>query len=645
MKFLVPIEAFDNFRDVKGVSEADLIPDVLETVRKLDERDEFEPFLRCILGDIESTPHGPAELVDIYTHRLCLRGEYGMGAFILKGKSFSTVRPADVAHQIYRLKKIDGLSFAVLASPGIILDPAKEQFCATCQEERLRYSIFSTLELARLFVAYGFICPRDGNLISAGRCRCGYSPQNRILNLLQREALEGLQAAHAARKRTGLVVLPTGSGKTRIAAEDASRTNAAHTLFVAHTHEILDVAVSEFTAKFGTERVVRARTKADLAKQSRVIVATIQLLNEHLNALSQTAFDYVVVDEFHHAAAPSYRRLLAHLQPGFTLGMTGTPERADGQRVEELCDNVIVASYELRFGIETGVLCPYHYYGCFDDVDYSAICHNGQRYEIRDLERALLIPRRDEAIIAKWNELALQKSTIAFCCTIKHAERVARRFREAGISSTVYTSKTNKRDRTTALAAFRAGDSKILCVVDVLNEGADLPFVECLLFLRPTESKRVFYQQLGRGLRKSPGKSQCVVIDFIGNFKNAHKIISYQGLLPFERDDEFDYLQGTRRGKELLNLPMGCKVTFDTKVIDIFARSANSFEFATRFTIERILLYQFDRLAQRLQHHPSKKELDRNCLVGSEIYETRWGSWEDFELFVHGRPIPPVAET
>lgn len=439
-------------------------------------------------------------------------------------------------------------------------------------------------------------------------------------------------------------MLPTGSGKTRIAAEDALRRQAKRILFVAHTHEILDVAHSEFAAKFGTGAVIYAHTRADLVGRSRVTIATIQLLTEHLDALTPADFDYLVVDEFHHAAATSYRRLLIHLQPGFMLGMTGTPERSDGQRVEELCDNVIIASYELRFGIETGVLCPYHYYGCFDDVDYRGIQHNGQHYDIRDLERALLIPRRDHAIIAKWNELAENKPTIAFCCTVKHAERVAKHFRDSGVEAVVYTSKTTKRDRATALAAFKGGDLKVLCAVDVLNEGADLPFVECLLFLRPTESKRIFYQQLGRGLRKSPGKPHCLVIDFIGNFKNAHKIIAYQGLLPFESDDEFDYLQGPRRGKELLNLPLGCKVEFDTKVIDVFARLANSFEFATRFTIERILLYQFDRLAQRLQRRPTKKEIDRNCVVNSEIYATRWGSWEDFEFFVRNRPIPPLSQ-
>ena len=640
MSRLVAIEAFDNFKAVKDVPEVAVTAELIDTVRRLDERDEFEPFLRCILADFGQTPHGPAEIVDIFTHKVSVKGQYGMAAFILKGKSFPTVRPADVAHQIYRLKKIDGLSYAVFGSAGTVLDAAKEQFCSTCEEIGVRYAILGAVELARLFVAYGFLCPRDGNLISAGRCRCGYSPQKRILNLLQGEALDELAAAHRANQRTGLVVLPPGSGKTRIAAEDALKTKAARILYIAHTHDILDVAESEFAAKFGSNCVARPETAADLKQSRRVTIATIQLLAENLDKISADRFDYVVVDEFHHAAAGSYRRLIERLRPAFILGLTATPYRADGQDILQLCNDVIVVSHELRFGIETGVLCPYHYFGCFDDVDYTNVSHNGLNYDIHDLERALLVPKRDNAIIRKWKEKAAGKPTIAFCCTIKHAQRVKSHFRDEGIRAAVYASNTSKRDRGLILADFKSGALSVLCAVDVLNEGADLPFVECLLFLRPTESKRIFYQQLGRGLRLCPGKRHCIVIDFIGNFKNAHKIIEYQGLLPFADDNQLDYFASPRKPKELLNLPLGCEVNFDDKVIDIFASQANSPEFATRHNIERILLYQFDRLAKRLGRHPTKKEIDHNYLVGSEIYATRWGSWHDFEAAVKDREIP-----
>src|SRR6185436_11991277 len=160
---------------------------------------------------------------------------------------------------------------------------AKEQFCATCEEIGCCYSIFNAEDLVQLFVAYGFFCPRDANRISSGRCRrCGYSPNKRILNLLQREALEGLSSAHARRQKSGLIVLPPGSGKTRVAAEDAFSVNAQSVLHIAHTHEILDVALSEFEAKFGTQSISRIEHFSSLNNIKRVSLATITLLARHL---------------------------------------------------------------------------------------------------------------------------------------------------------------------------------------------------------------------------------------------------------------------------------------------------------------------------------------------------------------------------
>ena len=403
MSLLIPIDAFDNFNAVKDFSIAeiptDALSDLVEALKELDEREELEPFVRSILADGAQTPHGPAEIVDIFTHRVSVNGRHGLAAFILKGKSFPTVRPADVAHQIYRLKKIGGLKFAVFAAPGIILDAAKEQFCTTCAEMGCYHSIFNAEDLARLFIAYGFFCPRDASRISSGRCKCGYSPKKRILNLLQKEALEGLSVAHASGQKTGLIVLPPGSGKTRIAAEDAIRMNAKRVLYIAHTHEILDVAQSEFEAKFGAEQVLRLEDGTSLLRLNRVNIATVKLLSENLDKLSADQIDYLVIDEFHHVAAKSYRRVLKKLGPAFLLGLTATPYRGDRQNILELCNNTIVVSYALRFGIETGVLCPYHYFGCFDNVDYSQIKHNGASYSVRDLERALIIPERDQAVM------------------------------------------------------------------------------------------------------------------------------------------------------------------------------------------------------------------------------------------------------
>ncbi len=409
MSLLVPLESFDNFREMRDVAAKDLVPDLANQMRSLDERKDLEPLLRLILADEAQTPHGPAEIADIFTHTLKLDGRSGMAAFILKGKSFPTIRPVDVSHQIYRLTKIDGLSFAVFAAAGVILDAAKEQFCSTCEQQGISYAIVNAEDLARLFVANGFFCPRDGSRISSGRCNCGYSPSKRFPNLLQQDALKNLKRAHEIGNRSGLIVLPPGSGKTRIAAEDAKEHGFKSVLYAAHTDEILDVAQSEFEAVFGTSSVQRLEAPIG-APLKRINLSTIQLLSRHIAKLNPTDFDYVVVDEFHHSPAKSYRKVLEHLKPSFLLGLTATPFREDRQDIWALCGENTIVNYELRSGIESGVLVPYHYFGCFDDVDYSQVASQAGHFSVRDLERVLVIPERDQAIIQKWQELGIAEN-------------------------------------------------------------------------------------------------------------------------------------------------------------------------------------------------------------------------------------------
>jgi superfamily II DNA or RNA helicase len=631
------IDDYDSFIAVRDVPPDSISRALIEAVRELDEKEELEPYLRLILHDPNETPHGPAEIADIFTHKLSIQKLAGMAAFILKGRSFKTVRPQHVAHQIYRLEKISGLAIAIFAAPGTILDGAKEHFVSTALRLRCNYSIFDAMDLARLFVAYGFFCPRDARKIVFGRCICGYSPIKRLLNVFQKDTLAALQTAHSKREPAALIVLPPGSGKTRIAAEDARRARAKHVLYLAHTAEILDVAVSEFEAVFGKRNVKLHEAWKELAAPGRVNITTIQLISRHLDSVNLEAYDYIVIDEFHHAAAPSYRKMLERASPSFLLGLTATPFRGDRQDIYQLCEGNVVASFELRDGIDSGILSPYHYFGCFDDIDYSKISHKGGMYSIRDLERALIIPKRDRAILKKWEEKANGKATVAFCCTHEHARRVATNFTKRGVPSAPYISETGTKERRELLDRLANGEVKVLCTVDVFNEGADLPFIECLLFLRPTESKRIFYQQLGRGLRQYSGKTFCTVIDFIGNFHNAYKIVEYQSLQPFEESDLVPDFRHAHSRKDVLNLPLNCEVHFDEKVVKVFADQAFDPKYATRHNIGRILIYQYDKLRHHLGHQPSKLELDRYAVLNSSFYAQVFGSWPAFEALITSR--------
>jgi superfamily II DNA or RNA helicase len=623
--------AVDNFDRVRGVRLSDICDEALETVRQLHEADEMESWIQAILFDTNETPHGPAEVVDILTHKVSVRGREGIAAFILKGRSFPTVRPNHVGHQIFRLERIDGLDYAFFAASGNVLDEAKEQFIATSERAAKGYCILDCHDLARLFIAFGYICPRDGEKIRGGRCYCGYTPSNRTSNILQQAALAELRATHELGQGTGAVILPTASGKTRVAVLDVLRVDPELCVYVAHSHEILESAETEFLTEFPRDQVVRFSERPTADGLRRINLMTIQSLSRNLPVFAGRKVAYLIVDEFHHAAAKSYRMTVGALRPKFLLGLTATPFRGDQQDVLELCNNNVIVSYELRQGIEFGVLAPYHYFGCFDNIDYSQIRHNGNKYDIDDLERALIIPERDAAIIAKWKEKADGKPTIAFCCSQAHAERVAQSFRDAGIEAQTYISTTPPNRRSNLCDELRRGDIKVLCGVDIFNEGIDLPFIECLLFLRPTESKRVFFQQLGRGLRRFVGKDHCTVIDFIGNFQNAFTIVENLGLEPFEYSDAPTETTGGRTAKELLNIPAGCTVDFEDRVIDIFGYQTNNPRFATRQNIARILIHQYKRIENRIGRRPTKRDIDRNTVIDSRFYAMVFGSWREFE--------------
>ncbi len=595
----------------------------------------MEELLLQSLFDPNRTPHGPAEIVDIMTMQLSHRRKSGVAGFILKGRAFKRVTPADISHQIFRLRKITDLKFAVLGYTGHLLDEAREEFIHTAKDLGVDYTIMDACDFARLAVLQGMLCPRDARKITKGRCLCGYRVRGDHLNVLQTDALKQLGVTHELGQKAGIVIMPTGSGKTRIAAIDSSRVNAKRVLYVAHTHEILDGAAREFEHVYGTDAVHRGWKFDDTMPIPSVHLSTIQSIAKSIERIGRQEFDYVVVDEFHHAAAGSYRRLLSVITPEFLLGLTATPFRSDRQDVVELCNGNVVANFELRTGIDHGILVPYNYFGCFDDIDYSLIKHYPTGYSIRDLDKALIIPERDEGIIGKWREQAEDLPTLAFCCSQQHAKRMATSFRQVGIPAAEYLGDTPLDKRTQLVERLQYGEIKVLCAVDVLNEGIDIPFVECLLFLRPTESKRIFFQQLGRGLRRSPGKEKVVVLDFIGNFYNAYRIVEYLGLYP-EDEPIFESVHRIRSSKQILNLPVGCKVNFDDRVIDIFASQVLDPRKATRHNIAQILIYLYSRTSRRLGHFATKKEVDRYQTLHSGLYEMVFGSWEDFETIMQG---------
>lgn len=390
---------------------------------------------------------------------------------------------------------------------------------------------------------------------------------------IQHEALAALTVSREGGYRRGLVVLATGLGKTWLAAFDAVRMGARRILFVAHREEILGQAAATFVRILPKKRVGYYSGRSRDADVD-VLCASVQTLAkaEHLERFAPQHFDYVVIDEFHHAAAGTYRRLLAHFAPSFLLGLTATPDRTDQSDILSLCDDNLVYSCHLFAGIQAGLLAPFHYHGIQDEsVDYREVPWRNGRFDPEQLSNKLATLARARHALREWRSKAQQR-TLAFCVSTRHAEYMAEQFTRAGVSAAaVYAGSTVGRAQ--ALEKLHAGTLQVVFSVDLFNEGVDLPSIDTVMMLRPTESKILFLQQLGRGLRRSEGKQHLVVLDFIGNhhsFLQKPQALfgvgsTYQALAAFARKAE----------RHALDLPAGCYVNYDLAIID-FLKSLDS---------------------------------------------------------------------
>ncbi|MEW6281289.1 MAG: DEAD/DEAH box helicase family protein, partial [Candidatus Eremiobacterota bacterium] len=380
---------------------------------------------------------------------------------------------------------------------------------------------------------------------------------------VQVDALRALQATRAEGNGAGLVVLATGLGKTYLAAFDSR--DFRRVLFVAHVNEILTQAMRAFRSVrpgvpmgffHGEERTAEAD----------VVFASVQTLTRHLHAFPRDAFDYVVVDEFHHAHAGSYRRILDHFTPRFLLGLTATPERMDGGDLLALCGENLAFRTDLVEGVRRGLLSPFHYRGVPDSVNYSNIPWRSGRFDPHALEAAVAVEARAENAAEQLRRHGGSK-TLAFCCSQRHARFMADRFRGSGWTAAAVFAGEDSDPRAASLERLRAGGLQVLCCVDMFNEGVDVPDVDTVLMLRPTESRVIWLQQLGRGLRLAPGKERLTIIDYVGN----HRMFLQRPLALFEEGFRglAEVLALLKVGPVTQGLPPGCEVTYELEAVEI----------------------------------------------------------------------------
>lgn len=380
---------------------------------------------------------------------------------------------------------------------------------------------------------------------------------------IQQRALEALKLTRESGHRAGLVVLATGLGKTWLSAFDS--VDFDRVLFVAHREEILTQAMHTFRrirpqARFG-------RYTGQVKEDGDIVFASIQTLGRraHLERYATDAFDYIIVDEFHHAAASSYRALLEHFEPQFLLGLTATPERTDGGDLLGLCGENLVFQCDLFEGVESGRLVPFRYFGVPDEVDYEQIPWRSSRFNEEALTEALASTKRAENALEQYRKLA-QGPTIGFCCSRVHANFMADYFADAGLRTAAVHSGADSAPRTSSLERLNKGELDILFAVDMFNEGVDVPQIGTVMMLRPTESPILFLQQLGRGLRRAQGKSHLQVIDYIGNHRSfltkARALLS-AGVGDRSLSRKLDDVE-----KGLFELPTGCSVTYELQALD-----------------------------------------------------------------------------
>lgn len=385
-----------------------------------------------------------------------------------------------------------------------------------------------------------------------------YPHQERIL-----EALDVAREVHDQHRN--LVVAATGTGKTVVAALDYKRLCEAAgkpltLLFVAHRKEILEQSMRKYREVLGDGSFGELYVDGSRPTDWKHVFASIQSLNSKTRQVFDlSAFDVVVVDEFHHAAAKSYVSLLSQIGQAELLGLTATPERSDSLDILSWFGGR--PTYELRLwdALEQDLLCPFHYFGISDNTDLRDIAWSRGDYRISDLEnvytgndaRTRLILNAVRDYVA--NPLSMR--ALGFCVSIAHAEYMAHSFSRQGVPARAVSAETNSDDRARAFADLRSGAVKCLFAVDIFNEGVDLPDVDTLLMLRPTQSATVFLQQLGRGLRRSRGKAVLTVLDFIGHhraeFNFAPRFTALTGergkRLVEEVSDGFPYLPGASR--------------------------------------------------------------------------------------------------
>lgn len=398
----------------------------------------------------------------------------------------------------------------------------------------------------------------------------------------QLEILEKLEVERSIHNRhRNLVVAATGTGKTVISAFDyknfIQNNTSGKVLFLAHRKEILTQALATYRGILRDNNFGELWVDGEEPTNYKHVFASVQTLNNRIDSLnfSPEFFDYIVIDECHHLTANSYRATINYFKPQILLGLTATPERMDGGDIQEDFHNRIAAEIRLPEALNRKLLCPFQYFGVSDSIDLSQVAWEKGKYVASELTRIFTAnDRRVSEIIAALEKYTKDKTdvrAIGFCVSIEHAKFMAEKFSLAGFKASYLTS-ANNQNRGLVRSQLLNKEINYLFVVDIFNEGVDIPEIDTVLFLRPTESLTIFLQQLGRGLRLAENKDCLTVLDFVGNarseynFENKFRALIGKTTTSVHKEIEDNFPQ----------LPLGCSIVLEKKAKEIILENIKS---------------------------------------------------------------------
>ena len=340
----------------------------------------------------------------------------------------------------------------------------------------------------------------------------------------------------------------TGVGKTITAATDAKAVGG-RTLFLVNALKLASQAKDTF-AKVWPEATLGEYTGSQKDVSQTVIFATVQSISKDLEKFSPTDFDYLIVDECHHAAANTYQKIFTYFHPKFILGLTATPERSDGEDMLELFQNV-AHKMDLKTAVERGVLVPIRCIRIKTNIDLTDVRINGIKYNSQDLESKLFIPERNQLIVDTYLKYVNGKKTVIFCASVDHAAEIAKLLRDNGVKAEAVSGRDRVEIRDKILKDYETGSTNVLCACDLLNEGWDSPHTTVLFMARPTMSKTIYMQQLGRGTRRCPGKDDLLVIDFVDNANMFNMPYSLHRVLDIAKYQPMAYVLAPENKRKL----------------------------------------------------------------------------------------------